>query len=306
MPEARTLFGSSDLYLGELTCAADDHTWGEDALVTHPIIALPCGPTWVVRRGTERHLVNANHAVIHQAGDEYRRERYDGRGYRCLFVFVRERSLAEIASELDPSAADADPYRLPAGLTSLDPAGFSLSRRLARYLTDESEPDGIQAADALYRVLRTIVSRTYREFASERWRSSRPATRRAHAALAEEAKEALTSRFAEHLTVEDLSRSMHVSPYHLTRVFRRHTGCGLHDYLNQLRLRAALERIRDGQDDLASLAAEVGFSSHSHLTSNFRRAFGEPPSGARTTGPAWAWASAETSRDLTVPAMEQR
>ena len=91
----------------------------------------------------------------------------------------------------------------------------------------------------------------------------------------------LTSRFAERLTVEDLSRSMHVSPYHLTRVFRRHTGTGLHEYLNQLRLRAALERIRDGQDDLASLAIEVGFSSHSHLSANFRRAFGCPPSRDR-------------------------
>jgi AraC-like DNA-binding protein len=285
MPEAHTLFESGELYLGELRCAPDDHSWGEDAVVTHPIIALPCSPTWVVRRRTERYLVNPNHAVIHQAGDEYRRERFAARGYRCLFVFAGERLLGEIAGEHDPAAADTAAYRLPTGLTSLDPAGFSLSRRLARYMSEEPHPDGIRASDALYRILRAVVTGACRDRVPGRRGGTRPATRRAHAVMAEDAKEALTSRFAERLTVADLSRSMHVSPYHLTRVFRRQTGTGIHEYLNQLRLRAALERIRDGHDDLASLAVEVGFSSHSHLSANFRRAFGDPPSMTRADPP---------------------
>ena len=51
--------------------------------------------------------------------------------------------------------------------------------------------------------------------------------------------------------------------------------------MNQLRLREALGRIRDGHDDLAALADELGFSSHSHLSANFRRTFGVAPSSAR-------------------------
>jgi transcriptional regulator GlxA family with amidase domain len=107
--------------------------------------------------------------------------------------------------------------------------------------------------------------------------------------VVEEAKAEMTSRFAEHLTVEELATSIHVSPYHLTRVFRRRTGFGLHEYLDQLRLRAALQRILDGQHDLAGLAADLGFSSHSHLSASFRRAFGVPPSGARSAGRGGTW-----------------
>ena len=281
MPDASTLFECPDLYLAELRCLPDDPTWGEDAIVTHPIVALPCGPTWVVRHGTERHLVNTNHVVVHQAGDEYRRERFDGRGYRCLFMFPSPSLVREIAGEFDPAAAGSEPYRIPLGVTSLDPAGFSLSRRLARYLSQEEAPDRIRAVDALHRILRAVVAAAYRERELNLRRNPRSVTRRAHAAITEDTKEALTSRFAEPLTVEDLARSVHVSPYHLTRVFRGQTGFGLHQYLDQLRLRAALERIRDGHDDLATLAAELGFSSHSHFSANFRRAFGDPPSIAR-------------------------
>jgi AraC-like DNA-binding protein len=139
----------------------------------------------------------------------------------------------------------------------------------------------MRSTDGLYRLLRAIVS-TAVSAGRPRGRPATPERSASqHAATAEHAKASLTARFAERLTVATVAAEVHVSPYHLTRVFRAQTGFALHEYLNQLRLRAAFERIRDGHDDLATLAADVGFSSHSHLTANFRRAFGGPPTAAR-------------------------
>ena len=282
MPEATTLFRSADLYLGDLRCASDDDTFGEDAFVTGPIVALPCSPTWVVRHGRERHLANPNHAVIHQADDVYRRERFEGGGYRCLFVYPRPSLFREIASEFDPAAACEERRRVPVGIASVGADAFALSRAVARRAGGVAGADSIRLTDGLHRVLRAVVASAFR-VAGRSGAPGRVSTRtaRTHAEVVEEVKAALTVRYAERLTVEDLARSVHVSPYHLTRVFRRQTGIGLHEYLNQLRLRAAYERIRDGHTDLASLAAEVGFSSHSHLTANFGHAFGAPPSVVR-------------------------
>jgi AraC-like DNA-binding protein len=298
MPDATTLFSSADLYLGELHCAPDDDTFGQDAFVTGPIVALPSAATWVVRHGRERHLANPNHAVIHQADDVYRRERFEGRGYRCLFVYPRPSLFREIASEFDPAASDDDRRRVPAGVATIAADAFALSRSAAHHAHDPGadEPDPVRMTDALHRVLRAVVASAFasggRAATFRRPRSNR--TARAHAEVTDGAKTALTARYAERVTVEDLASSLYVSPYHLTRVFRRQTGAGLHEYLNQLRLRAAYERIRDGQTDLASLATEVGFSSHSHLTANFGRAFGAPPSAVRHGR------ASETSRDLTA------
>jgi len=36
-----------------------------------------------------------------------------------------------------------------------------------------------------------------------------------------------------------------------------------------------------GEEDLTSLALDLGFSSHSHLTDAFRKEFGNPPSAMR-------------------------
>jgi AraC family transcriptional regulator len=55
----------------------------------------------------------------------------------------------------------------------------------------------------------------------------------------------------------------------------------LHLYRNQLRLRTALESLAHRHTDLSDLALALGFSSHSHFTETFRRAFAPTPSSVR-------------------------
>jgi AraC-like DNA-binding protein len=55
----------------------------------------------------------------------------------------------------------------------------------------------------------------------------------------------------------------------------------IHRYLTQMRLRAGMEQLLDGVDDITRLALELGFSSHSHFTESFRREFGCTPSELR-------------------------
>jgi AraC-like DNA-binding protein len=100
-------------------------------------------------------------------------------------------------------------------------------------------------------------------------------------AVVEDAKALLSARYNERLTLEELGRAVNVSPFHLARSFRRHTGYTLHEYRTQLRLRAALDRLAAGDEDLVVIARAVGYSSHSHLTATFRRVFGLPPSRLR-------------------------
>jgi AraC-like DNA-binding protein len=108
-----------------------------------------------------------------------------------------------------------------------------------------------------------------------------PRRRRRPVSLVEDAKAVLSAHFTEHMTLDELGRAVNVSPFHLARSFRRHTGYTLHEYRTHLRLRAALERLAAGDEELAVIARAVGFSSHSHMSATFRRAFGVPPSSVR-------------------------
>ena len=80
-----------------------------------------------------------------------------------------------------------------------------------------------------------------------------------------------------------VARAVHCSPFHLARQFRAATGETIARHLMALRLALALERLEQGEDDLARLAAELGFASHSHFSARFAAAYGRPPSQMRKT-----------------------
>ncbi len=82
----------------------------------------------------------------------------------------------------------------------------------------------------------------------------------------------------------ELAEELNVTVYSLCKTFRAATGTTLGEYRRQLRLRSALDSLRDdGSRDLTGLALDLGFSSHSHFTLAFRRTFGITPSEYRKT-----------------------
>lgn len=71
------------------------------------------------------------------------------------------------------------------------------------------------------------------------------------------------------------------SRFALCRQFRAATGRSVSAYREDLRLVRAVQRLRDGEADLAALALSLGFSSHSHFTLRFRRRLGRAPAAVR-------------------------
>ncbi len=67
-----------------------------------------------------------------------------------------------------------------------------------------------------------------------------------------------------------------VSPVYLTQVFRQVEGMPLYRYQLNLRLSRALDLLGE-YSDLTMLALDLGFSSHSHFTFAFRKAYGAAP-----------------------------
>jgi AraC-like DNA-binding protein len=94
--------------------------------------------------------------------------------------------------------------------------------------------------------------------------SGRPATARARRALVDGARERLAADPDRPLP--QLAADLSISPHHLSTVFREATGVTLARHRIRLRVRAALERLAGGYDDLPRLAAELGFADQSHLT----------------------------------------
>jgi AraC-like DNA-binding protein len=96
-----------------------------------------------------------------------------------------------------------------------------------------------------------------------------------------DAKALLEQRFRETLRLDDVARALHVSTFHLCRIFKEETGVPIHRYLNRLRLREAMGSLAAGAVDLTDLALSLGFASHSHFSNAFRKEFGMSPRDVR-------------------------
>ena len=86
----------------------------------------------------------------------------------------------------------------------------------------------------------------------------------------------LETNFAQNTSLETLSCLVGVSPFHLTRLFKRRYGLPPHALQTQLRLRHARRKLLEG-NAVSAVAVEFGFSDQSHLTRQFKRVYGITP-----------------------------
>ena len=84
------------------------------------------------------------------------------------------------------------------------------------------------------------------------------------------------------LRVGELAERLGTSERTLQRLAARYVGLGPAALIRRRRLQEAAERIRADPDaDLASLAAELGYTDQAHLTNEFTRVLGLSPAGYR-------------------------
>ncbi|MDZ5602520.1 AraC family transcriptional regulator [Pseudomonas sp. RP23018S] len=90
------------------------------------------------------------------------------------------------------------------------------------------------------------------------------------------ARELLDSQLADPPSLEALAAAVNLSPFHFARVFRHSTGLPPHAWLKQRRLARARDLLRQGLAAL-DVACMLGFADQSHLTRQFKQAYGITP-----------------------------
>ena len=228
-------------------------------------------------------VTNPNIVTFYNKDQVYFREKVTNESDRCEWFAVESGILLEAVRRYDPSAVDRPgrPFQFTHGPG--DAGSYLLQRLVFRHLTEGGPVDPLFVEESAVRLLTRSVANAARV-----WDLSWKTSESIQGDLAEAAKIVLVQDFREPVSLDEVARRAGSSVFHLCRTFRRHTGSTLHAYRNQLRLRTALERVAAPAGDLTDLAFDLGYSSHSHFTAAFRKAFGMAPSAFRRKATAQA------------------
>ena len=241
----------------------------------HSLLFVRRGMFLKTLRG-ETFVADVNKVTFFNRGERYDVQYRGPHGDRITELEIEDGFLDAIASSFD-CAADGmvrRPFDMPYQM--IDPGVAQHHHYLWRLAIDRHRHDPLCVQETAINLIGALLATA--RVIPDRARRRAAATSRAHSALSREVQLVLNDRFNRQLTLGGIAEAVGASQFHLCRVFAKATGATVHGYLNNLRLRAAMARLSDGGSDLSRIALQHGFSSHSHFTTAFKRAFGMVPS----------------------------
>jgi len=261
MPQDRTLLQQTATLRVErvrLLPSPSPH-WSAPYEVASARIVLPASGRSAFRLAGQDLLLDGLTALSLPTGLPYRMKPLDGFARTSIVVSAQPGALSAVL--------DAPP---DCAVWSLAPQALWLLRRHWRGLARGDEPPEA-TQPLLQRLLPPSAAATPGQGRSA------SAVQRAQHFMAERTADSQAAGWR----LEDVADAACCSLFHLARSFRKHTGLSLHGYRQRLRLALALQRLEEGERDLAALAHDLGYSSQSHLGSAFLREIGVTPAEAR-------------------------
>jgi AraC family transcriptional regulator len=239
------------------------------------LLVLPTSGVFALHdRPQHRRVVTANHAVLVPADAPYRISFPAAIGDHALTLRLSAEALEAV---LPGRHARRGIERSLLGFRMLLPPSVMLARNMFWRRLALHEADALGAEEFCMRLF-DIVLRASDADCARRRGSVRGAARQRQI---ERVKEAVAVSPERKWSLHLLAELACTSPYHLARVFRESTGTSIHQYLLRLRLGLALRRLLASEADLATIASDLGFSSHSHFSARFRALFGTTPTEIR-------------------------
>ena len=253
MLTTRCLVQNSDYEIRTVECAEDGAGWSPAETTTATQIVLVQRGRFRVKSGDRSTTVDSTAGYLHPPGQETRFAHPAGGDICTALTLPGER----LTTGIDPARA----------WTVRVDGRLELAHRVL--LRDNADPD-FATAEAVLELLQLALRRRPEES---------PAPGRY--ALADRAREAILADEPGSSGLVDLAALLQTSPAHLSRTFSHHTGMSVSRFRNRVRISRALERLDEGESDLAALASGLGFSDQAHFTRTMRAELGQSPGQVR-------------------------
>ena len=276
-PHVRTLFRSDLIHIFDYRCAGHDD---EGEIPQGYEIVLPRSGAYQRRDTHGSFLADPNQVLFYNKGEPYDISHpIRGGDSSTVFLFVPS-LLIEMIRTYNPDIENYSQKVFCRSYITVETRLQTLQYQFLRVNKNKIELLGME--EQLITSLGEIFHALYHEPSRKQKRSSN--TLRAHVEQTHLIKTYLNAHVRSNLQLEQISSAVHLSPYHLCRIFKQNSGMTLHQYVKRLRLFNAAEQVLENPTDrLDLLARDYGFSNHGNFSTAFRQIFGLNPSELRNS-----------------------
>ena len=92
-----------------------------------------------------------------------------------------------------------------------------------------------------------------------------------------EIRKYISAHFSEDITLSSVAQAVHLSPYYVSKMFKKVTGEKFIDYLTSVRMEKAMELLSSCDSRIYEVAERVGYKSTKHFSQVFRTYTGKTP-----------------------------
>lgn len=275
---SKVLYDSGLVRIGAFRAAVDHPRFHDSGPILAPIFVFPGTSVVIEHEHAPPFVADPSVVTYYNRGQAYLRRQIDPRGDRCEWFGVRDDVLRRALTLYDHAATDREsgPFAFPNG--PVDSRTYVLQRLVVRHVLHFDEPDALLVDETVLHILDRVATLAYAR--RDPMPASETAEARTNSTLAGQVRSWVLERFATRFTLTDIAEATGASVSQICHVFRHRMGTTIHRYREVLRLRRSLEMIADARD-LTLVSLQLGYSSHSHMTASFHRAFRITPSSFR-------------------------
>ncbi|GBF73367.1 hypothetical protein PA598K_01654 [Paenibacillus sp. 598K] len=153
-----------------------------------------------------------------------------------------------------------------------------LIQRLMREMTDAAAGRDL----AIRQTVADLMLLASRQVDSSEGSSAEPFDSPLHQKMSEVARY-INEHYSEPIHLGGLAEHFYLSPYYLSRSFRKAIGLTMNEYLNLVRVRAAEQLLKDTELPVTEIAASVGYDNFSHFGKTFKKITKASPRTYRNT-----------------------
>lgn len=265
----QVLFSSSLFKIGRFIISPIEDDFYQKDLICQPTIVFPKNSIWIEYENKPAFVADTSIINFYNHQQVYSRRAIHPKGDDCHWIKLSN----ELLLELLPEKGNNDftdlffHQNLPC-----EKNVFLQQVMLLKLISSNLEGEQLLIEETVLDLVQQLLQHQLSN-------SLTPSqTNNKHLKLVENVKSTILEDLSNNLSLKQLALINHTSAFHLSRVFKQVCGYGLSKYRTQQRLRNVLMKMQKGESDLAMLALNYGFSSHSHLTSSFKSYFNKTPS----------------------------